>query len=961
MASPLTNNYQLPATVYEAPPRLARKHILNTIVEDKYAENEEEYQSAVEKITQDKGGTRLLEPQRSSGAASPVPSLTSSISSYYRNARDSSDFDDLYDVSDDDSDISPSVMTSSHSTRSVSPSSIPPDKPVRNRYPSLVIPSPHFWPNIQKAQNDSPPRPPKIPLSPAVLSLLGSDLPGPSDTPSLISSQNSDLFAGQSAPVTPDMQSHPASGEIWGQAQQQHQDDMKDKSVRQQRPIIRIRTDEESLSPQSSSLTPSDHISVRDFGYETPHHRTDSPILGPETALSPGGIELPVEALQTLQHLSLDVTDPAEMDSDPWHEMRERMEYPPRPSSADGTPASQVSEYSLSKMSIPSPGGFFSSLAGNARNTWCVTSVPVSALPPSSTTAENFYNLPWMREIPQTVERIIEVDDLDTDGPPTAKQSAVSTSTITPALGKLHTSPRFSVDEMMDLHDEDYEGALQESAEKNLDRTTTWLAAQTTYLAALRETNPANEISTQAEQERKRISSHQRNDSLGSPIRKAVKFLESETAKHEYNEPKKPVNGESQIHYQAFRHVKANQRRSDVFRHRRTRSDSLQSIRICLRQGHITRLSSEFQLNEIDRPTTHRPISMFPGKQQDKPEETTEQRVIAQVEKERQALDQIRPGMWIVEAAKFLNGGSLISSPTKGKAARSPTQIMDLAGQPYCGWAWYCARDYPKSTIHTVTTDRDHLKSPLAGPRNQRQCIVERLWNLPFSSNHFDIISARTLYAYLRTDKPPEENSDEYDLCLRECYRCLKPGGYLEFSLQDSEILNAGSRGTAVSVEFSFNLKNRGYDPSPTKSFLGRLRRAGFDDIKRAWTVLPMGSPTKQTAGFPETPPPDASSTFDKPTLSTNNGDTSSSSSSSSSSAPVVEAVRGPVGSTADVAELTGLVGSCAWEQWMLRLQRETGKTEPHQLLEGVAAVLEEGKYTGAGWRCLSGWARMPA
>ena len=43
----------------------------------------------------------------------------------------------------------------------------------------------------------------------------------------------------------------------------------------------------------------------------------------------------------------------------------------------------------------------------------------------------------------------------------------------------------------------------------------------------------------------------------------------------------------------------------------------------------------------------------------------------------------------------------------------------------------------------------------------------------------------------------------------------------------------------------------------------------------------------------------------------------------------------------------------------MLRLQLEMGK-EKEKLLEGVGAVLEEGKWTGAGWRCLSGWARKP-
>jgi SAM-dependent methyltransferase len=223
----------------------------------------------------------------------------------------------------------------------------------------------------------------------------------------------------------------------------------------------------------------------------------------------------------------------------------------------------------------------------------------------------------------------------------------------------------------------------------------------------------------------------------------------------------------------------------------------------------------------------------------------------------------------------------------------------------------------------------------IRGPANHRSVEVLKLWSLPYADNSFDVISARSLFTHLKNEKPLGQALDEYDLCLEECRRCLKPGGYLEFFLLDSEILSSGPRGTAASVEFSFSLKTRGYDPVPTKNWLGRVRRAGFDDIKRAWTFLPMGTSYRETPPLPETPPPD-DSTFD-PTS--------------------VEAVHGPVGSTADAASMTGLVGSWAWEQWMLKLQTEMGK---EQLLEGVGSVLEEGKSTGAGWRSLSGWARKP-
>lgn len=936
----MSDLYLLPATTYQPPARLARKHALNTIIEDKRGEKKEERRERATEDVDDRGRSRSLEPPRSHGSTSPVPSLTSSISSYYQTQRESSDYDDLYDVSDDDSDIAPSVMSDPRSTRSVSPTSTHMGKLHKNRYPSLVIPSPSFWPTIEKANSASPPRPPKIPLSPANLSKLGQELATSSNPPSLVSSLYSDPVPGSSAPATPGVQVHPRSGGIWGL------NDEKPGPGKQLRPVIRICTDTGSVSNPASGISPQDRISVRDFASPAECHRADSPVLGSEDGRSESGVELPAEALQTLQHLSLEIPPSADIvgNQEAVGEMEEAPKALRRRSSAEWTPASETSEYSISQISIPSPSDFFSSLGANARHTWAPGSVPVSALPPSSTTAENFYSCPWNQVKSDPIEQIVEVDDENTDGPPTARQVPPPQTAST--LTAVRMSPRLGADEAMELHEEDYDQAIRETAEQSLDRTSTWLAAQTSYMSALRETNPVNDLSVEAQAKLHRMSTHKKDDSLGSPLQKAVKFLECEMAKEEYQPDK--TCPEASIYYQAFQHIRANSKRSDAFRHRNTRAESAQSVRVCMPDEHVSTLQCDFQLKKINRPLPHRPISMMPGKETDKLEATPEQKVIARVERERQALEQIDARAWIIEATKFLNGGSLLNSPAKSILAkvpalgdvehgkiRSPARVLDLAGQPNGDWAWHCSREFPHAKIYTATTDCHLIDAGIRGPGNHKRNAVSNLWSLPYPDNYFTAISARSLFAYLKTEKPLAESLDEYDLCLRECLRCLKPGGYLEFFTLDSEIINAGARATAVSVELAFNLKTRGYDPSPTRSFLGRLRGAGFNDIKRAWTILPMGTSSVETRALPETPPPNVS-TFEVDKL---------------------EAVQGPVGSTADAASMTGLVGGWAWEQWMLRLEMEMGKKN---LLEGVSAVLEEGKATGAGWRCLSGWARKP-
>ncbi|KAL8723162.1 MAG: hypothetical protein Q9225_000503 [Loekoesia sp. 1 TL-2023] len=929
--------YTLPATTYVPPPRLARKHVLNTIIEDEGGENDEGSCSEEEREDAARGRSRYLLAPRSVQSTSPVPSLTSSTSSYPRSDECSRDFDELYDVSDNDSvhdsELTPSIQFQDMSTRSTSPNESICSAKRRNRYPSLIIPSPGSWPTIEKLKNASPPLPPKIPLSPAALSLLPQDLPSASQPPSLISSLISNQQATSTAPVTPESQ-HAGGDDSWCQVE------MKSRAGRRttifedfELPDIDQLHEDAGGWSQDAGIGVRCNTDVRDFACQSEHSLPESPVLGTDDGYPEEGIKLPPEALKTLQHLSLEIPPQSDADSDLDIQEGEMKEFPrrrSRPSSVDWTPMSQQSEYSIAQLSIPSPGGFFSSLGANARHTWCVSnSQPPSAAPPSSTTAERFYKCPWNQDTVPTIERIIEVSDVGTDGPPTARQNPIQPTDSTVDS----TASEAAID-----YDEDYEKTIQEAAEKGLDRTSIWLASQTAYMAALRETNPVNDLNVSITQDEKRASRHLRDNSLGSPIRKAVRFLEQETAKRETSNPARPEQSDP-IYYHAFQHIINTTKHKDVFRHQRTRADSLQASRICLPHGHIEQLLGKYSLKEIDRPMPLRPISMMPGGGADAAEETSEQKIIARVERERQALEQISASMWVVEAARYLHGGNLLNSPAVDllhiSGNHSSARVLDLGGQPNCGWAWHCSRAYRNAKIYTATTEHELVKSSLRGPSNHRRTAVTNLWELPYPDNHFTVISARSLFQHLKQEKPFGEAVEQYDLCLRECLRCLKPGGYLEFFVLDSEIVNAGALGTAASVEFGFNLKTRGYDPAPTKNWLSRVRKAGFDDIKRAWTFLPMGTPQKEALPLPETPPPNVT-THQKQAL---------------------EAVQGPIGSTADAASITGLVGGWAWEQWMLKLQMEMGK---ENLLEGIAGVMEEGKSTGAGWRCLNGWARKP-
>jgi SAM-dependent methyltransferase len=475
-------------------------------------------------------------------------------------------------------------------------------------------------------------------------------------------------------------------------------------------------------------------------------------------------------------------------------------------------------------------------------------------------------------------------------------------------------------------YDENYNAGLQKVSTANLEMTGRWLEEQDELQAALRDMNDMSSPSLSS-------GTHSRGNSVEKAVvKKSVKFAE-EPAKS----PVKESTDEPIVTYvQGLEYLRSRCQKKDTFIHRQTRAEAMHVQRRCSPLAHRDQLLGKFELCQPDRPAPPRPVSEFFVN-----DPTVLKERIARAQTERQALDQMLPIHWVLQAQKQLNGGKLLSKPAVRCITRaSAPRILDVGGVATNDWAWDVAYDYPYATVTTVYTAGNNMSSNVKGPDNHKHLTVPNLWTLPFPSGHFDVVSARTLYELLKTSKPVGKSSDEYDLCLKECYRCLKPGGILDFSLMDADVVHAGRNAQAMGVEFGFNLKTRGYDAQPTKTFLPRVSNAGFRDVQRAWMLLPMG---KTAANWRDTLAVGAEPKHQERRI-TEDGE--------------IELEDAPVfGTTMDAAMLTGVVGSWAWERWLLRLQMEMGKDE-EKLLEGVVNVLEEGAQCHAGWRTLTGWAR---
>ncbi|KAK3694960.1 hypothetical protein B0T22DRAFT_497152 [Podospora appendiculata] len=854
---------------------------------------------------------------------------------------DATEFDDLYDVSDDDFQRKEKLQANGISRQRSSRSSRSLRRTSRNSLDSrkalapLVIPEEVESAAFKKTMSPIPPTPPSaVAMSPAIMSLMelrqSEEVPSMSAPPSLDGSLNSEELAAMSAPPTPLIGAQDDADDDWS-------------GVRLQPGAL------ETLHALSGSS---------DSEYD----------------------EEPAQVIEVSQEMS---------------EMRQQL---PRLVTLDRNASlNRRSLAELSKLDIPTPGGFFSELSSASRRTWNSDSQTDESNPPTSTTAENFYKTPWnnstdnlppppprrplrplnLENQPSAiVERVIEIpSNTNTDEMLTALRVEPTPVPVTarrvplpePTSQETYEEPAHQAEsndecnEIVAEYDPQYV-EHQDSAGAQVDRTEMWLMAQRSYLRGVVGFSDEPEA---AEEPKSESESESRPEVPPKEVaidlkKKSVRFSEAvlkETIPRTL--PSKLVRLES-AYYRAFTDAAVRSCPNDVFVQRQPRFEALQAQRVSLKDDHRNQLLGKYQLSVVPQSAKKRMSSNVVRGD----DTVIEDKEKLRAEKESEALGQMNMAAWHVAATKLLNGGRLIAAPVAKRLARQSrmapgpdgvcrdrARILDLAGQGACDWAWHAALQYPNTKIYTVTTKaiRQLSNCNVRGPPNHRQVAVEHLTNLPFADDQFDLVSAREMHAVLKLFG--ENGADEWDACLKECMRVLKPGGYLEFSVLDADIMNAGPLGNAKAVEFGFALQTLGYDPNPTRSFLARLQRAGFDDVRRAWMCLPVGPkrPVKQ----PEVKR-DSATGLPIKTLE-------------------LEAIVS--GSADNVAAVTGIAAGWSWERWLLRAEMEKASgelrlsdtvtpgdamREAGKMIADVHAVVEEGRAVGSGFRMLRGYARKP-
>jgi SAM-dependent methyltransferase len=143
--------------------------------------------------------------------------------------------------------------------------------------------------------------------------------------------------------------------------------------------------------------------------------------------------------------------------------------------------------------------------------------------------------------------------------------------------------------------------------------------------------------------------------------------------------------------------------------------------------------------------------------------------------------------------SKWLSFGRVLFSPVHFElkdAAEDRVLVIDGLGKD---WSYYCALTYPEANVYDVgpgasssaTSSEDSAEQWETLP-NHRHICHESLTNaLPFPMHFFACVVLRF---------PTALPSSVHRFVLSEAKRVLRPGGYLEFSVLDLDLVNMGNR-----------------------------------------------------------------------------------------------------------------------------------------------------------------------
>ncbi|KAL4780956.1 hypothetical protein BJX76DRAFT_336423 [Aspergillus varians] len=211
--------------------------------------------------------------------------------------------------------------------------------------------------------------------------------------------------------------------------------------------------------------------------------------------------------------------------------------------------------------------------------------------------------------------------------------------------------------------------------------------------------------------------------------------------------------------------------------------------------------------------------------------------------------------------SRWLSFGRVLFSPAHNHVKEGDLKrILVVDGLGNDDWSFYCALTYPNSDVYCLHEGPIHTASthPAAWrpPSNHHTIHHTSLENpVPFPKGFFAV----TVLRFPAACSEAAQNN-----IISECKRVLRPGGYLEMSILDHDMVNMGvrTRRAVRKLKETMYLSDASISLKPASDNLQKLLgRHGFDNLRRCMVRIPVAgmivrssaSSTSTTSSNPST------------------------------------------------------------------------------------------------------------
>ncbi|KAL8827752.1 MAG: hypothetical protein Q9170_006885 [Blastenia crenularia] len=194
--------------------------------------------------------------------------------------------------------------------------------------------------------------------------------------------------------------------------------------------------------------------------------------------------------------------------------------------------------------------------------------------------------------------------------------------------------------------------------------------------------------------------------------------------------------------------------------------------------------------------------------------------------------------------SRWLSFGRVLFSPAHDEIQTTKQdRVLVLDGLGNDDWSFYCALTYPDATIYNLSSfkrmgtasARRRELGTVQSPANHRQIFHAGMSApFPFPKGYFSAAVFRF---------PTATTDAAYYNAVSECKRVLRPGGYLEISILELDMVNMGNRARRAvrGLKVKLQVAQSNVLLTPLSDNIQKmLGRRGFENLSRCMVTVPV-------------------------------------------------------------------------------------------------------------------------